>query len=194
MKKIILIVGLLLLFTGSAIATPLSLNMGSKILLVDGNDDSNVSVSLASMDVWDNYYLRYSVNDGAWTDVTDWGYDSFVGGDILDFALVGSGGSSEFYVLSDDADDNTFSASMFFVGELEASESQQPVMDRPYFKDLFITWNIDSYGTTWSNTFTLTGWGEGTNDGVAPAVPEPSTLLLLGSGLVGLAYLKRRKA
>jgi hypothetical protein len=169
------------------------LNYGTRVLLVDGNDDTNVEVGLSSADVWDGYYLKYSVNNGSWVDVKDFGYDLFTGGDVLDFALVGSGGSAEFYVLSEDKIDDGFSATMTFLGELDPSNAQQPIMDSPYYKDLFITWDVESYGITWSNSFTLTGWGQGSNDGVAP-VPEPGTLLLLGSGLIGLAYLKRRKS
>jgi hypothetical protein len=38
----------------------------------------------------------------------------------------------------------------------------------------------------------LTNGNQNNSNGVAPTVPEPSTIFLLASGLVAVAYLKRR--
>jgi hypothetical protein len=46
----------------------------------------------------------------------------------------------------------------------------------------------DTYGTTGSST-----WGIDITSEEAPPVPEPGTLILFGSGLLGLAGMLRRK-
>ena len=202
LKSALLVIASIGLMAGSALATPLVLDVGTKIVAVDGDRDDNLTVGIASRDIWDGYKLQFSVNNADWIDVSDgWGYDTFTGGDIIDFALVGTDSSlygtnaNEFYILSNDADDDLFSATMTFVGELAASDAQQPLRTEPYYRDLFITWDIEGfkYDNTYSNSFTISFGSDGVlNDGVAP-IPEPATMLLFGTGLAGLAGLRRKK-
>ena len=187
---------------GSAMA--LMIDHGTKILLVDGTDPGS-TVDLQSTDVeYDGYHLKYSLNGGGWSNVTDgwWNSDQFEGGGVLDFALDGQN-TNEFYILSDDENNVNFSATMRFVLDIEPSQAQQPEMTTSYFRNVFITWNIGETGTTtYSNSLALASgsfWaGDDRSDGVthilaSTPVPEPGTMIILGTCLLCLGGAASRK-
>lgn len=59
----------------------------------------------------------------------------------------------------------------------------------------YVTWNSDGgFGQISGLSYDYDGTTDGINTDITTSVPEPSMLALVGAGLFGLAYTRRRKA
>lgn len=177
----------ILLMTGSAWALSTS---GTPIIAIDGDTDGNVNVYIASLAITPTYTYGYFLNGNysasAFNTLGFLDVNIFQGGDIIDFALYDG---TRYYTLSGDNADSSYSVLMTFGNEVTIGSVQQPAdWTLPYYYNANITWILP----TVVNTNELAINFINGNDGVAP-VPEPSTLMLLGSGLLGLGYFGRKR-
>lgn len=175
----------ILLMTGSAWALSTS---GTPIIAIDGSTDGNVSVDILSVGGTSAYTYGYFLNGSTtFNQINLAAVSTFQGGDIIDFALYDG---TRYYTLSGDNADSTYSVLMTFDNEVAAGSAQQPGdWTLPYYYNVNITWLLPNIINT--NELALNFINNG-NDGVAP-VPEPSTLILLGSGLLGFGFFARKR-
>lgn len=170
---------------------------GTPIIAIDGDSDGNVTVDILSVGGTSTYSYGYFLNGStAFTALSYglYGVSTFQGGDIIDFALYDG---TKYYTLSGDFADSTYSATITFANEVTVGTPQQPVSwSSPYYYNANITWVIGGISTVNTNSLALNLFSDTGNNGVAP-VPEPTTMFLLGSGLVvglvGHCWRKRKE-
>lgn len=195
MKGMLLLV-VVILMSGSAWALSTS---GTPIIAIDGDADKNVSVYIASIGLTPTFTYGFFLNGNYTTfNTLAWdfiGIDGFQGGDVIDFALYDG---SRYYTLSGDSADASYSVTMGWANQVTIGSPQQPAWwTDPYYYNVNISWIIGGIGVN-TNEYALNLWRNNGNDGIAPVsaaapVPEPSTLILLGSGLLGLGYFGRKR-
>lgn len=157
-----------------------SFDAGSGDIGIYIDDDSGtLSHNLATAELVANFSLVRG--DGA-------GDDGFLGG------LANAGSTRLTGQFLDSTPDNVWIADFLDLGNLPAGytafasmNTTNQVIDGPNLYGL----NIDGEGNIFADGFTATINSTGHFD--VSVVPEPSTLILLGGGLVGLGFYARRK-
>ena len=167
---------------------------GTPIIAIDGDGDYNVNVDILSVGFTAPYTYGYFLNGSSTFSTLAGGIsiNTFTGGDIIDFALYDSG-INRYYTLSGDSADSSYSVAMTFANPVTVGAAQQPAgWTLPYYYNANMTWSLPPNVLN-TNELALNFINNG-NDGIAPvSVPEPATLLLLGSGLLGLGYFRRNR-
>jgi hypothetical protein len=167
-------------------AHALTINHGLPIIAIDGDGDANITVDILSTGGTSTYQYGYFLNGSStFINITGINITTFSGGEVIDFALYDL---SNYYKLSGDLGDDSYSVLMTFSNPVTTGSPQQPAnWTGPYFYNANITWTLPNVFNT--NALAL-NFESNMNDGIAP-VPEPGTLLLLGSGLAGMGILSR---
>lgn len=198
MKKMLCIIPItflaLLLVIGmgnqNCLAAPIYGN-GYSILVIEGLDDANSSTTLQIQNFdGSGADLKYRTNGGTtWSDVpTDYVIGNLSGGTTIDFFLDFTGTKDDLYSY------NTSDATIKYWGtEFGPSDAENPTSwwTNVYYGNATILWlclspayHFDVVATT------------DVKDGMISAVPIPTSVLLLGAGLLGLIGIgyRRRKS
>lgn len=198
------VVGLLSLFASPAVfatMVPSPVTGGSgEILMIDGTDrGSSVTVGF-DFAGRNRLGLQFGFVSGDIFNVLagargGYGTKTFAGGTIVDFAVRSKGSDGRFGT----ADDGIFRlsdalyVSEYFSDPVKASKSRHPKVTNTYYETLRLVWDINRDGIRDLTVILNTRNYDGMQSVPATPVPVPAAAWLLGSGLVGLAGVARRK-
>lgn len=164
-------------------ASALSFTTDNRRVYVDDDKEKEVKVKVSKGSSQNNLEYGYFLNDSKDFKRFDYSSDnSFHGGDSIDLALYNPS-KSKYYKLSDSGDDNSYDVEV----ALDEENGNGNSGERGY-KNAHVNWAINDD----SNSHELVLCFPDGNNG-STAVPEPATLFLLGSGLLGYAFLSRKK-